>query len=119
MEQLFDEDILLGRGYTTHESLRPLAFSTLADLVHHIRTSLSARDLARAVRLFSKNVHDCTLPVTIQTMSCKLLLNMVDCIRVKAEGKASRELLMKILEVFVLKFKMISKMQLSFIVNRK
>lgn len=119
MEQLFDEDILLGRGYTTHESLRPLAFSTLADLVHHIRTSLSAKDLVCAVRLFSKNVHDCTLPATIQTMSCKLLLNMVDCIRLKAEGEACRELLMKILEVFVLKFKIISKMQLPFVQTRK
>lgn len=33
MDQLFDENILLGKGFTTHESLRPLAYSTLADLV--------------------------------------------------------------------------------------
>ena len=38
-----------------------------------------------AVFLFSKNVHDETLPVSIQTMSCKLLLNLVECIRQKAE----------------------------------
>ncbi len=33
MEQLFDENVLLGSGWTTYESLRPLAYSTLADLV--------------------------------------------------------------------------------------
>lgn len=33
MEKLFDENTLLGKGWTTHESLRPLAYSTLADLV--------------------------------------------------------------------------------------
>ena len=64
---------------------RPLAYSTLADLVHHVRHSLSLNDLSLAVTLFSKNVHDETLPSSIQTMSCKLLLNLVECIRSKSE----------------------------------
>lgn len=64
MEKLFDEDILLGRGWTTHESLRPLAYSTLADLVHHVRKQLSLTDLAKAAYLFSKNVHDDSLATT-------------------------------------------------------
>lgn len=115
MERLFDEDVLLGRGWTTYESLRPLAYSTLADLVHHVRQQLPLNDIARAVHLFSKNVHDDSLATTIQTMSCKLLLNLVDCIRMRAEVENStegRELLMRMLEVFVLKFKTIAKIQL-------
>lgn len=66
MDKLFDEDILLGRGWTTHESLRPLAYSTLADLVHHVRQHLNIHILAKAVHLFSKNVHDESLPTSIQ-----------------------------------------------------
>ena len=62
MEKLFDEEVLLGGGWTTHESLRPLAYSTLADLVHHVRQQLPMPDLAKAVHLFAKNVHDETLP---------------------------------------------------------
>ncbi|XP_044261128.1 transcription-associated protein 1 [Tribolium madens] len=115
MEKLFDEDVLLGRGWTTHESLRPLAYSTLADLVHHVRQQLPLSDLTRAVHLFSKNVHDDTLATTIQTMSCKLLLNLVDCIRLRSDSENStegRELLMRMLEVFVVKFKTIAKIQL-------
>ena len=76
---------LPGSGWTTKETVRSLAYSILADLVHHIRTSLSLQHLSMAVFLFSKNVHDETLPVSIQTMSCKLLLNLVECIRQKAE----------------------------------
>lgn len=70
-----------------------------------------------------------TPPNSIQTMSCKLLLNLVDCIRQRSESEAStsgapqvagsvagappgRHLLMRILDVFVLKFKTISKLQL-------
>jgi transformation/transcription domain-associated protein len=115
MEKLFDEDILLGKGWTTHESLRPLAYSTLADLVHHVRQSLPLSDLARAVALFSKNVHDESLPTSIQTMSCKLLLNLVECIKARSEQEnaaTGRELLMRMMEVFVLKFKTVAKLQL-------
>lgn len=121
MERLFDEQVLLGNGWTTHESLRPLAYSTLADLVHHVRQLLPLSDLARAVHLFSKNVHDQSLPTTIQTMSCKLLLNLVECIRQRSDAENSnqgRELLMRMLEVFVLKFKTITNLQLPILLNR-
>ena len=64
---------------------RSLAYSTLADLVHHIRAHLPLSHLSLAVHLFSKNVHDDSLPISIQTISCKLLLNLVECIRLKAE----------------------------------
>ena len=36
-------------------------------------------------RLSSKNVHDESLPTSIQTVSCKFLLNLVDCIRQRSE----------------------------------
>ena len=70
------------------ESPRPLAYSTLADLVHHVRNNLSLSDLSLAVNLFSKTVHDDSLPSTIQTMSCKLLLSLVDCIRTKSDQES-------------------------------
>ena len=62
-----------------------MAYSILVDLVHHIRVHLSLAHLSLAVQLFSKNVHDNSLPVSIQNMSCKLLLNLVESIRQKAE----------------------------------
>lgn len=64
---------------------------------------------------------------SIQTMSCKLLLNLVDCIRQRSESEGAaaagtqpqgRQLLMRILEVFVLKFKTISKLQLPALMNK-
>lgn len=120
MDKLFDEDLLLGRGWTTHESLRPLAYSTLADLVHHVRQHLTIHVLAKAVNLFSKNVHDESLPTSIQTMSCKLLLNLVDCIRQRSEtdSATARDLLITMLRVFTLKFNTIAKIQLPLIITK-
>lgn len=126
MDRLFDEELLLGSGWTTHESLRPLAYSTLADLVHHVRQSLNINILCKAVHLFSKNVHDESLYTSIQTMSCKLLLNLVDCIRnmsdVDPNGRSysdtARNLLITMLRVFTLKFYTIAKVQLPLIMQK-
>ncbi|KAG7325204.1 hypothetical protein KOW79_011520 [Hemibagrus wyckioides] len=114
MDKLFDESILIGSGYTARETLRPLAYSTLADLVHHVRQNLALTDLSLAVQLFAKNIDDESLPSSIQTMSCKLLLNLVDCIRSKSEQENGngRDILMRMLEVFVLKFHTIARYQL-------
>ncbi|XP_041565949.1 transcription-associated protein 1 isoform X6 [Drosophila elegans] len=119
IDKLFDEDLLIGKGITL-DSIRPLAYSTLADLAHHVRQSLSLDVLIKAVNLFSKNVHDETLAVGIQTMSCKLLLNLVDCLRhhSEIEPQRSRAILSKLLKVFVKKFETIAKIQLPLIIQK-
>lgn len=138
MDSLLDEEILVSSGWSSRETLRPLAYSTLADLAHHVRAQLSLpqvckilkisyflvqihslfhhimismevlhfgsssftllqdfliyffpHQLASAVHLFSKNVHDESLPCSIQTMSCKLLLNLVEGITKKSESEKS------------------------------
>ncbi|XP_012223234.1 transformation/transcription domain-associated protein isoform X2 [Linepithema humile] len=112
MEIFFNEDIFIGHGWTAHEALRPLAYSTLADLVHHVRLQLPLSDVSRAVHLYGKNLLDQTLPTAVQMVSCKLLMNLVDTVRQRSDAENSnqgRELLMRILLVFVLKFKTIAK----------
>ena len=66
VDVLLDEKVLVGVGRLSHEALRPLAYSTLADLVHHVRAKLSLAQLARVIQLFARNIHDPTLPLAIQ-----------------------------------------------------
>lgn len=77
---LLNEKVLVGTGVTSHETLRPLAYSMLADLVHHVRAELTPTQLAKTVYIYSRNLHDQSLASSIQTMCAKLLLNLVDCI---------------------------------------
>lgn len=77
---LLNEKVLVGTGVTSHETLRPLAYSMLADLVHHVRADLTPAQLAKTVYIYSRNLHDQSLASSIQTMCAKLLLNLVDCI---------------------------------------
>ncbi|KAF0288488.1 Transformation/transcription domain-associated protein [Amphibalanus amphitrite] len=120
MEKLLDETVLLGVGWTANESCRTLAYTTLADLIHHVRQHLPLNHLTTAVHLFSKNVHDESQPTTIQTMSCKLLLNLVDCIRTRTEMENGdrHALLMRMLEVFVQKFKTIAQTQIPALIAK-
>lgn len=120
IDKMFQENVVIGSGWTAQESHRPLAYSTLADLIHHVRQNLPLNDLSLAVNVFAKNVHDESLPSSIQTMSCKLLLNLVECIRTRSDQESGngRELFMRMLEVFVLKFLTISKSQLPQILQK-
>ena len=57
--------------------LRPLAYSLLAELIHHLRDDLSFAQLSQIVYLFSRNVHDASLHLSVQTTCVRLMLNLV------------------------------------------
>lgn len=40
MDQLLDENVLIGTGWTMREGSRSLAYSTLADLIHQVQLLL-------------------------------------------------------------------------------
>ena len=52
---LCKEETLVGNSRITLE-LRPLAFSMLAELVHHVRSELSLPQLSRIIYLFCRSV---------------------------------------------------------------
>lgn len=99
-----------------------MAYSTLADLIHHVRSELKLEQLSKVIYLYlryrrhilcgmrrmhlfselitCRNLHDTSLPFTIQTMSAKLLLNLVEFM----VQKKGRQQLLRILDAFVRKF---------------
>lgn len=105
VDKFMSEDILIGPGRAAQSALRPLAYSTLADLVHHVRAQLSLDQLSRVIHMFSRNIHDPTLPITIQTTSVRLLLNLVDNTfhNNDPDGSKGRTLLTRILYTLVYK----------------
>lgn len=98
IDDLLDERTLLGDGLTVHEALKPLAYSTLADLIHHIRGSLSIEQIRTTVKVYRANML-CNIPGTsFQTMSAKLLMNMAECIAKLQDKQEARYFLMAILD---------------------
>jgi transformation/transcription domain-associated protein len=104
IDEMLDEKTLIGDGLTVYETMRPLAYSMLADLIHHVRDSLEAIQIRKTVEVYTKNLLDNFPGTSFQTMSAKLLLNMSECIA-KMENKAdARHYLIMILNAFGDKF---------------
>lgn len=97
IDDLLDERTLIGDGLTVYETMRPLAYSLLADLIHHVRDSLSRDQIRKTVEVFSLNLHDNFPGTSFQTMSAKLLLNMADSIANIKDKKDARHFLIMIL----------------------
>ena len=105
IDDLLDERILIGDALTVYETMRPLAYSMLADLIHHVREDLKKHQIRRTVEVYTRNLHDDFPGTSFQTMSARLLLNMADCIANKLDDKRdARHFLMMILDAIGDKF---------------
>ncbi|KAJ4844568.1 hypothetical protein Tsubulata_023584 [Turnera subulata] len=108
IDTLLEERVLVGTGRACFETLRPLAYSLLAEIVHHVRSDLSLSQLSRIIYLFSSNMHDASLSLSIHTTCARLMLNLVEPIFEKGVDQPSmdeaRILLGRILDAFVGKF---------------
>ena len=104
VDDLLDERTLIGDGLTVYETMRPLAYSMLADLIHHVRERLKPGQIRRTIEVFSKNLLDNFPGVSFQTMSAKLLLNMAEQIAKLEDKQDARHFLIMILSAIADKF---------------
>ncbi|KAK4169055.1 hypothetical protein QBC43DRAFT_84730 [Cladorrhinum sp. PSN259] len=104
IDELLDEKTLIGDGLTVHETMRPLAYSMLADLIHHVRESLTPEQIRKTVEVYTRNLQDNFPGTSFQTMSAKLLLNMAECIARLPNKVDARHYLIMILNAIGDKF---------------
>lgn len=126
----FDDTILCSNGYTARDSLRTVSCNIIADYIYNVRKNLTTGDICKSINYFSKHLLDPTLPVTIHHSCCRLLLSFIDLIKPKPQQQQqqnqqqqseiqidpnfnTREVILKVLEVMVTKFKSIAKSQVS------
>lgn len=98
LEDFLDERTLLGDGLAAQETQQPLAYSTLADLVHHLRELLTPEQIRLTVQVYSKNLRKPFPGTSFQLMSSKLLFNTAEYIGKMEDKQAARYYLMMILE---------------------
>lgn len=110
---MFDQKVLIGDGFTSYETLRPLAYSTLADFIHNIRSDLAMADIEKTVKMYTSFLLDESLALTVQIMSAKLLLNLIERILTLGkkdayEAPKAKKLLMTIIEAYTSRFKLLN-----------
>lgn len=97
-------------------SPRPLAFSMLADLVHHVRTELNPLQLGRIIHIYSCNLHNQSITGSIQTMCAKLLMNLVECVLQKDTPEGAAHVLQGLLTSCIDKLSALNAMQKDVII---
>ena len=65
IELLFNEQVLVGSGLTSHETLRPLAYSTVADFIHNVRNELTPKQIWSTVKIYCDLLKDDSLALTV------------------------------------------------------
>lgn len=109
LDLLFDEKVLIGDGLTVHETLRPLAYSIVADFVHNVRNELSTDKILQTITMYCNHLQDSSLALTVQIMSAKLLLNLVERIMRLNSKSEGRQLFMLIIDAFTKRFKALNR----------
>lgn len=119
VDVLLEERVLIGSGLTSYETLRPLAYSTMADLIHHVRNELSISQIWKTVRVYCRNMHDNTLATSFQVMSAKLLLNFMERIIGLPDKQEGRQIMTVILKAFVDRFETLNRTYLELVPGTK
>lgn len=109
IELLFNEKILIGCGLTSYETLRPLAYSTVADFIHNVRNELTPKQIWSTVTIYCDLLKDDSLALTVQIMSAKLLLNLVERIMKLPNKLEGRQLFMFIIDAYSKRFESLNR----------
>lgn len=117
IELLFNEKILIGCGLTSYETLRPLAYSTVADFIHNVRNELTPKQIWSTVTIYCELLKDDSLALTVQIMSAKLLLNLVERIMKLPNKSEGRQLFMFIIDAYSKRFEILNR-KYDYILNK-
>lgn len=100
---LLDERVLLGPGplRTGPSSLAILGYSTLADLIHHVRNELSTELLLRIVRRYSELIVDTTVTHTLHTLACKLIIGLMEIFNQFKDKEAEKPIACSVLSTLL------------------
>jgi transformation/transcription domain-associated protein len=112
---LMDEQVLIGSNshrYSGQASLRPLAYTALSDLIHHVKTRLTMSQMSKVVCMFSRILHDsATLPLSTQYTSVRTLLSVIEIVfqNKDPDPQKGRDMLVRILSALVHKLSTIKE----------
>ncbi|KAK6104161.1 FAT domain family protein [Brugia pahangi] len=119
--KLFNENLMLGNGFSSMDFLRPTMYTMLADLVHHVRGHLSYSLLCCSVYAFTKSMFDPAIQPTVQSMCIKLMMNLIESFVVTEKNhpdQPCRDILFCLLENYVRKLKWLARYQVPIILEK-
>ena len=72
---------------------RVTVYTAVADLVHHVRSELTASQLERIVHVYSSMMHNPSLSFNLHTLFAKMMFGLADAILAKETPQGAAQLL--------------------------
>ncbi|KAM6495848.1 hypothetical protein JOM56_008554 [Amanita muscaria] len=111
IDKLFDERVLLGTGIASKEMLRPVAYSAVADMVHHLRNELSVEQITRIVQMYSRMLHNPALGNNMHLLFAKMIFGLADVVINKDTSQGTTQLLNAIFRTCLERLEALSTVQ--------
>ncbi|KAF8621580.1 hypothetical protein AX15_007606 [Amanita polypyramis BW_CC] len=111
IDKLFDERVLLGTGIASKEMLRPVAYSAVADMVHHLRNELSVEQITRIVQMYSRMLHNPALGNNMHLLFAKMIFGLADVVVNKDTPQGTARLLNAIFRTCLERLEALSTVQ--------
>ncbi|EGC36462.1 hypothetical protein DICPUDRAFT_151088 [Dictyostelium purpureum] len=111
LDTLLEEKVLLGTSKTSYESLRSMAYGSMADFIHNVRSHLTLAQVSKVVSIYSRHLHDSSNPLSIQTISVKLIISLMDSVLRRSDPPdvKCRPIIYKMIDSFINKFSSIKR----------
>lgn len=78
--------------------IRPVIYSAIADLVHHVKAELSSNQLQRVLQVYSSLVHNPSLPINLNTTFLKMMFGLTEVIHSKMPEQDAKRLLLALFD---------------------
>ncbi|KAL3925906.1 MAG: hypothetical protein SGILL_000083 [Bacillariaceae sp.] len=119
VDALLDERVLMGthhRSDSEQSVLRPLGYAVLSDLVQHVRGMLALHQISRVVGIFSRILHDTSIPGSTQYTAVRTLLGVVDSAFQSKDPdvQLGRDILVRVLRTLVEKLSSLSSIHYQY-----
>ncbi|KDQ64542.1 hypothetical protein JAAARDRAFT_28186 [Jaapia argillacea MUCL 33604] len=101
LDQLFDENILLGRGVGAKEMLRASGYGSVADFSLQCRAELTTIQLTRISYTYTRLIHNSAFTSNVHTVFIKMMMNFIEPILTKDTQQNSARVIGAILDACV------------------
>ncbi|KAG2013625.1 atypical/PIKK/TRRAP protein kinase [Coprinopsis cinerea AmutBmut pab1-1] len=98
IDKLLDEKVLLGTGLASKDSLRPMVYSAVADLIHNVKSDLTFPQIVRIVHVYSALLFNTSLGFNLHILFAKVIFGLTDAIVAKEVPQTAAKLLSSMLE---------------------
>ncbi|KAI0921097.1 hypothetical protein AcW2_006184 [Taiwanofungus camphoratus] len=101
IDKLCDDRVVLGSGEGSKETIRTMAYTIFADLLHHLRNDLTPAQLTHICSVYVRRLHNPNYNNSVHILSAKMIYTFIEVIIAKDTHQGAARMLTTLLDASV------------------